>query len=176
MDEITQALFLAARQGNVPVLEEIFPLIDNVDRRDDRGFTPLIIAAYNNQPEAVAALLKAGAHPDLADKGANTALMGASFKGHADVARILIGHGASLDAQHGNGGTALMFASMFGRNELVELLLAHGAATDIKDARGFTALDLALQQNNMPAAEYIQNYQSKRPIATLPNFSKSNLQ
>lgn len=52
MDEITQALFVASRQGNVPVLKEIFALKDDLDVVDEKGFTPLIIAAYNNQPEA----------------------------------------------------------------------------------------------------------------------------
>ncbi|RZJ60691.1 MAG: ankyrin repeat domain-containing protein, partial [Flavobacterium sp.] len=109
MDEITQALFSAARQGNVPVLKEIFRIKEDLNVKDDKGFTPLIIAAYNNRPEAVLALLEAGADVNEADYGGNTALMGASFKGYGDVVRILISSGADLDAQHGNGGTALMF-------------------------------------------------------------------
>lgn len=171
MNEITQALFAAARQGNVPVLQEIFPLIDNVDVRDERGFTPLIIAAYNNQPGAVAALLDAGADPNLADSSGNTALMGASFKGHAGVACVLVTRGSSLDAQHGNGGTALMF----GRNNVVELLLEYGASADVTDVRGLTALDLALQQGNSAAADALQQHAAKQQMTNLSDTSNYNL-
>ena len=106
MDEITNALFAASRQGNVPVLEEIFLIKKELDVRDERGYTPLIIAAYNNQPGATLALLKAGANPDAADASGNTALMGACFKGHAAIVKILLENGATVDACHGNGGTA----------------------------------------------------------------------
>ncbi len=165
MDEITQALFAASRQGNVPVLMEIFGVRENLDVQDEKGFTPLIIAAYNNRPEAVAALLEAGADPNATDNGGNTALMGAAFKGYTEVANVLISKGADLDAQHGNGGTALMFAAMFGRNEVVDLLLGSGADRDIRDVRGMTAFDLAMQQRNteggakLKGDEMMKNYQ-----------------
>ena len=157
MDDITNALFSASRQGNVPVLKEVFEIINDVNVTDERGYTPLIIAAYNNQPEAVQALLDAGAAIDAKDHSGNTALMGACFKGYTDVATLLIDKGANLNAQHGNGGTALMFAAMFGRNEIVKLLLQKGADTTIKEANGLTALDLAHQQRNADGAALLSN-------------------
>ena len=55
-----------------------------------RLVTPLIIAAYNNQPEVVALLLKLGADIDAADSAGNTALMGASFRGYQPVVQQLL--------------------------------------------------------------------------------------
>lgn len=156
MNDITNALFSASRQGNVPVLNEIFTLIENVDVIDERGYTPLIIAAYNNQPEAVKVLLYAGADSNATDGSGNTALMGACFKGYPEIAQLLINNGADINAQHGNGGTALMFAVMFGRNEMIDVLLDNGADIAIKDKRGLSALDIAHQQHNSTAVELLQ--------------------
>ncbi|MFL9836677.1 ankyrin repeat domain-containing protein [Flavobacterium sp. ST-75] len=155
MTDITPALFAAARQGNVPVLKEIISSYGNVliDSKDDRGYTPLIIASYNNQPGAVEFLLQSGADPNVADNGGNTALMGAAFKGYSTIGEILLEYGANINAQHCNGGTALMFAVLFGRNDMVNLLLEKGADHTITDSRGHTALDLARQQRNQVAAD-----------------------
>jgi ankyrin repeat protein len=159
MDEITQALFAPSRQGNVLVLKEIFLRKDNLDVYDEKGFTPLIIAAYNNQAEAVKALLDAGVDSNKADHSGNTALMGVCFKGYADIARLLIERGANINAQHGNGGTALMFAAMFGRNGIVDLLIERGADSTLTDLRGFSAADHAAQQGNSAAVAKLQTRQ-----------------
>jgi len=156
MNDITNALFSASRKGNVPVLKEIFDIIKDVNVTDDKGYTPLIIAAYNNQPEAVTALLSAGAFIDATDGSGNTALMGACFKGYAEVAQLLLDSGANVNAVHGNGGTALMFAVMFGRNDMIDLLLDNGADVTIKDKRGLTVLEIAHQQRNTFAAEKLE--------------------
>ena len=162
MDDITKALFSASRQGNVPVLKEIFALINNVDVIDERGYTPLIIAAYNNQYDAVKALLYAGADINATDGSGNTALMGACFKGYEDVAQLLIANEADVNAMHGNGGTALMFAIMFGRNNMIDLLLDNGADILIKDKRGLSVLDIANQQQNTFAAEKMERMMAQQ--------------
>ncbi|WP_223845587.1 ankyrin repeat domain-containing protein [Flavobacterium selenitireducens] len=156
MDQITQALFAASRQGNVPVLNEIFELTRELDVRDEKGYTPLILAVYNNQIEAAGALLDAGADIDAADAHGNTALMGACFKGHTEVAGLLVKRGVALDSRNGNGGTALMFAAMFQRVDIIKLLLDSGANKELLDSRGLSALDHANLQGNSAAAEKLR--------------------
>lgn len=125
MDNQITPIINAARSGDVNLLSSLVTP-KNINDRDEKGYTPLIIACYNHQPDAAAWLLQNGADVNAADFGGNTALMGACFKVYADIAQLLIIIGARLDLQHGNGGTALMFAAMFGRNELVKLLLDNG--------------------------------------------------
>ncbi|WP_031526508.1 ankyrin repeat domain-containing protein [Dyadobacter crusticola] len=156
MENYTQVIIHAARLGNVPVLQELVDLKTDVNCRDEKGYTPLIVACYNNQLEAARFLIESGADVNGADYGGNTALMGAAFKGYVDIANLLIDKGAHLDQQHGNGGTALMFATMFGRNDLVKLLISRGASTSILDARGLSVYDLAAQQNNQEALNILE--------------------
>ncbi|MGB4398466.1 MAG: ankyrin repeat domain-containing protein, partial [Daejeonella sp.] len=83
--EITPEVIIhAARQGRADVLEEIIKTGASLDVRDDKGYTPLIIACYNNQYNAAKFLLDHGAEINDYDHGGNTALMGAAFKGYMD--------------------------------------------------------------------------------------------
>ncbi|MBO7412014.1 MAG: SUMF1/EgtB/PvdO family nonheme iron enzyme, partial [Ottowia sp.] len=61
------ALFYAAMNGNVPMIEALLRAGAAVNARSDSGGTALIEAASNGQPEAVRALLAAGADAKLKD-------------------------------------------------------------------------------------------------------------
>ena len=60
-----------------------------INFQDDKGYTPLIIACYNNKYDAAKLLLDAGAFVDAQDFGGNTALMGVSFKGYSEIAKLV---------------------------------------------------------------------------------------
>ena len=146
MTQTTQIIIHASRIGNIEVLQELIRLETDLNVRDEKGYTPLIIACYNNQYRAAKLLLDSGADVNAQDYGGNTALMGVAFKGYKDIAEMLIAQGARLNLRHGNGGTALMFAAMFGRNDVLQLLLHHGADRTLTDSRGLSVFDLAAQQ------------------------------
>jgi len=87
---INELIIPAARKGEIAVLQELFARNVDVNHRDLKGYTPLIIACYNNQLEAAKLLINNGANLDAADEGGNTALMGVSFKGYIEIAQLLI--------------------------------------------------------------------------------------
>jgi len=53
-----------------------------------KGQTALLLAARQNQPEAVSALLKAGARVDAQDSQGNTPLHEAARSNHVDVMQV----------------------------------------------------------------------------------------
>jgi uncharacterized protein len=139
----------ACRSGEVADVTkmcELFPEL--INESDSKGFTPLIIAAYNNQPEVVAILLQAGADSTIGDRNGNTALMGALFKGYDAIAHKLLDAGADPNVQNEQGATALTFAATFHRNQLAQRLLQAGADKNIADRFGKTPLDHARVQDN----------------------------
>jgi protein DGCR14 len=89
-------------------------------------------AAELGRAGAVAALLEAGAPPDLTDESGGTPLMAAAWDGHLEVARLLLDAGADPDIlleDHCHGGdpevvgrSALFFALAKGHRELIDLL------------------------------------------------------
>jgi ankyrin repeat protein len=82
-------LFLAARDGDLPKLNELLDsgIDPNALLRDE--WTALMIASLNNHPQVVAALLRRGAYPDAQNATGWTALMIAERKGHREVAALL---------------------------------------------------------------------------------------
>jgi len=113
MDKL-DTLINAARTGDTETLKKMIKEGIDLNQKDEKGYTPLIIACYNNKLDAATLLLESGANIDASDFGGNTALMGVSFKGYPLIAKLLLDKGANPDLQHGNGGTAMMFAAMSG--------------------------------------------------------------
>jgi len=126
-------------------------------KRDRRGSTPLILAAYYNQAEIVEFLLQGGVEVDEKDASGNTALMGVCFKGYQEVARKLIEAGADVNTRNAMGGTCLIFAITFNREDIAKLLIKHGADINAKDARGQTALDHARMQGLHSLINLLEN-------------------
>lgn len=82
----------------------------NLISRD--GFTPLMLAAGNGVPEAIPALLGAGAKLEIRDSNHGlTAYLHTAFVGDLASARILAEAGADLGAMSDDGKTAAMLAA-----------------------------------------------------------------
>jgi len=152
-------VFDASRRGDVTALQtahEADPA--SVNTRDEKGFTPLILAAYNDQPAVVEFLLQKGADVNAQDRAGNTALMGVCFKGYKEIAKKLIDGGADVNLRNANGAPALTFAATFGQLQIAEWLLRNGAQSNLPDSRGKTSLDHAIIQENEEMIELIQRY------------------
>jgi hypothetical protein len=87
-----QTIFEVSRNGDLEKLKELYAS-DNaiINTADSKGFTPLILAAYNEQDEIVTYLLENGSDVNAKDLSGNTALMGVCFKGYFDTQRHRLG-------------------------------------------------------------------------------------
>lgn len=162
MEENQLAYFFdACRRGDGDDVKKICELLPHlINTPDSKGYSALIIAAYNNQPEIVNLLLENGANVNAADAAGNTALMGACFKGFPEIAEILVQSGADVNQRNLQGAPALTFAATFGQLAIAELLLKNGAVTNLPDSRGKTALDHAHLQENTSMISLLQSYPS----------------
>ena len=109
----------AARQGDVSTLRTLLeaePELANV--RTEQGESPLLIAAYHQQPEAVAVLAE----------HARLDVFEAAVVGRADrLDELLSAEPKLVRARTPDGWTALHLAAFFGPPASTERLLAHGA-------------------------------------------------
>ncbi len=110
-----------ARQGETAALATTLRQGLDVNLRDAKGNTLLMIAAYQGRAETVAMLLKAGAQVDLRNEKGQTPLGGVAFKGHVDIARMLLDAGADPLGDQG-GSTPADFATLAGKTEILALL------------------------------------------------------
>jgi ankyrin repeat protein len=126
-------VFEAAALGDAARLEEL--LREDSERAkapSADGFTALHYAAFFGSPEAVRALVAAGA--DVEARSTNeefapeaTPLHSAAAAGRHDNAQALLEAGADPNARQHGGFTPLMQAEQRGDLDLAELLIGHGA-------------------------------------------------
>jgi len=153
----------AAKLGRTDILKILIDQKADLDIKNNRGFTPLILAAYYGHAEAVGLLIESGANPCITDEEGmgNNALMGVAFKGYDSIAETLLKTACDVNARNKSGQTALMMAALFGRTAQIEMLLAAGARTDIADFEGRTAHSVARAQGHEIIARKLAPKQAK---------------
>lgn len=124
---------------------------------DDKGRTPLHLAAFNGQGEVVALLIRKGAEVDRRETHYDlTPLHMAAWKGQAEAARLLLEAGADINARERDNETPLFYAATADSIETVDLFLARGADLhDTQSKAGNTPLSLAIERGQNRIAEHL---------------------
>jgi len=146
MDASTE-LFDAIRGGDAARVQALVAADRGiVNRRNERGHSPVLIAQYHHKHDVVAVLLAAGPDLDIFD----AASVGATGR----VAELLDRDPALATAYSGDGFYPLGLAAFFGHLETARLLLARGA--DVKqvsrNSMKVQALHSALAGNHREVA------------------------
>jgi ankyrin repeat protein len=151
-----QRLLAAAKSGNLPGMSTLMNDFPRLDVRDERGNTPLILAASENQIAASRMLINYGAEIDIRGENGFTALHVAAYFGHVDTVALLISHGANIEnrlnpdpGKVGAAGTPLWSAVRNGHENMVKLLIAAGADVDAKDGDQNPLLVYAVSLGNL---------------------------
>lgn len=127
-----EALILrAARSGDLGSIAREILAGTNLEEKNHRGYSPLMLAVYNGHYDVALLLIEAGADVNSADKGGNSILMGAAFKGHADIVHLLLKTGAYVTQKNYAHQTALDFAKTFGRKDVIPLLEQHARSLNV---------------------------------------------
>lgn len=147
----------AAKTNNIELVKEYRKYGGNLNIQDEKGYSPLIYAAYYGHDDLVSYLIAQGAEPCLEDKRGNTALMGAIFKGNLKSAYILMNSECSIQHENKAKQNALMYAALFDRKEIVKALMKKGLKANQKDHSGESAISLAEKQMNHSMLEILQS-------------------
>ena len=109
--------------------------------RDARGRTPLLLATTLNRVAMAEALIRAGADVNAKDAIKDSPYLVAGAEGRVDILRMILASGrADLNSTNRYGGTALIPAAEKGHPEAVALLIEAGIAIDHVNDLGWTAL------------------------------------
>ncbi|XP_005368470.1 ankyrin repeat domain-containing protein 27 isoform X1 [Microtus ochrogaster] len=144
--------------------------------RDDRGQTPLHVAALCGQASLIDFLVSKGAIVNATDYHGSTPLHLACQKGFQSVTLLLLHYKASTEVQDNNGNTPLHLACTYGHEDCVKALVYYDVQAcrmDIGNEKGDTALHIAarwgyqsiietLLQNGAPTE--IQNRLKETPL------------
>lgn len=119
---VEQPEFTWAREGNRLALADFFRKGGSVNTKNHKGYSLLMLAAYNDHWSTCAWLLQKGADVNSIDISGNSVLMGTCFKGHLRIIKLLLSSGADPFMQNCYGMTALDLAKAFDRLEVVRIL------------------------------------------------------
>jgi ankyrin repeat protein len=125
-EESRTALFFAAENGHLEVVNFLIRNKANVNLTDDFRHTPLFVSAGEGNVEVVKSLISNNAMVDRCDYHGFTSLMHASLGGHTEVVKILLLNKAELERE-AFGHTALKFAVTNEYPDVVDFLLSSGA-------------------------------------------------
>lgn len=126
-----------------------------VEHRNAKGESPLMMAAFKGKPELVRRLIERQA--EVNKPGWAPLHYAATHPGENSVAvvRLLLEHHAYIDAESPNRSTPLMMAAHYGHPRVVRLLLEEGADPLLKNEQGLSAIDFARRADRADAAEAI---------------------
>nr|XP_043892549.1 ankyrin repeat domain-containing protein 12 isoform X1 [Solea senegalensis] len=119
---------------------------DKINKRNERGETPLHMAAIRGDAKQVKELISLGADVNVKDFAGWTPLHEACNLGYFDVAKVLIAAGAEVNTQGLDDDTPLHDASSSGHKDIVKLLLRHGGNAYQANKRGERPVDVADSQ------------------------------
>eukprot|EP00919_Chromeraceae_sp_WS-2016_P003590 GHVR01008694.1.p1 GENE.GHVR01008694.1~~GHVR01008694.1.p1 ORF type:complete len:123 (+),score=13.34 GHVR01008694.1:185-553(+) len=85
----------------------------NVNAKDNKGITPLIVASIEGHLDVIKLLIDKGADVNDRDNIGTTPLICASNKGHLAVVQLLIDKGAEVKDRHNVSVTTFVFTTHF---------------------------------------------------------------
>ena len=158
-------IFEAAVLGKVDRIDEILKATPaRVSEHAPDGFTPVALAAFFGQIEAVKRLIAAGADVNAAAKNPLkvAALHAAVAGGKLEIVRAVLEAGGDPNAQQQAGFRPIHEAGIKANRALAELLLKHGADPSLTSDDGKSAIDLAREKGHGEFADWLSTQRPAR--------------
>jgi len=179
-----RTILLVAEQNPAECNKLIKSLRDNIDLKNDQDDTLLAISLYDQMPNVVSALIKAGANVNYYDRYCqSTFLMICAWNDYKDLAAILLDGGADINTTQDIYGTALGVATLNNNADFVKLLIDYGADVNMLGDYSKSPLEIAVENDNIQITKMLinaganTNTQSVLPFSSLHVAAKhSNLE
>lgn len=142
---VTQlSLFQASERRNPETLKLLLKAGMNPNVRDEKEWTPLMVASFEGSEDIALILIQHGASVMAKDRGGYTPLHWAALGGFTSVVKLLIQKSADVSARTNYGITPLIQATAKGHFEVSKVLLEAGAKPNEPSDEGWTALHKAV--------------------------------
>ncbi|TDU40465.1 hypothetical protein BXY82_2514 [Gelidibacter sediminis] len=116
------SLLKAVSERNVERVAQLLKSQPDLEVKDHKGRTPLMLATYNNDNTIAEMLMASGADVNAQDNMLNSPHLYAGASGNLAILKMTLSHGARFDIYNRYGGTALIPAAEKRHLEVVKLL------------------------------------------------------
>lgn len=124
----------------------------NCNLADERGFTPIQIAAMSKNRIAIKVLMANGANPRQLSESGLYPIASAALYGNIDALRSLAEHCADFEPPNAGSISALEHSLLSCQFKATEYLILHGADVDCVDENQQSLLERLCQAGNVKAA------------------------
>ncbi|QUS56027.1 ankyrin repeat domain-containing protein [Pseudovibrio brasiliensis] len=162
-EEGDTAIIIAARRGDLSVLEHLVKLGADINLQDANKRDVLNIAITTRNPDLARRALDLGIDPAMVTSVyEGSALIYGSHQGAVEIVSMLIDAGAPLDHVNNLGWTALLEATILGDGSepyqaIVEKLVEAGANKTIADRNGSLPIDHARNKGHTEIVELLED-------------------
>ena len=154
----------------------------DIDRQDEFGLTPLMVALSKSNIPAICWFVENGAKVEQKDAKGHTPLQYAIVRKKYDSAACLMSYGVSLNELGPFGVTPLMQSILFKENELAKSIVSNGGIWNFDSRYTDLCLEIALQMDFVSAIESALEQGMKRdrkihgkwPMEWLSSYMESN--
>ncbi|WP_020522508.1 ankyrin repeat domain-containing protein [Catelliglobosispora koreensis] len=133
-------LLSAARAGDVAAAQEAIAAGAELEKRDERGRTPLLLAVTEDHVEVARLLVAAGADPDALDDQHDTPWLVTGVTGSVAMLEVLLPANPDMTIVNRYGGISVIPASERGHVEYVRRVVQTGVNVNHVNNLGWTAL------------------------------------
>jgi len=150
-------LMTVACKGELGKVKALIEIGANVDYREDRGDSVLMMSCWFGRTDVVATLLEHKADVHLKNETEQQAIHYASMKGHVKIIKMLMARGASIEEEDNKGYTPTMCAAQFGHAALLDYFKRQGADLFHKDHEQHSILHWTAYNKHALATTWILN-------------------
>ncbi|XP_071098527.1 uncharacterized protein [Haliotis cracherodii] len=146
-------LHLACEGGNKALVEYLLPTTD-INKRGNKGWTPVMNAAWKGRKDVFDFLVSKGADITLTDYDNDNILNLACGGGNKALVEYLL-RKTDINIRGNNGWTPVMNAAWSGKKDVFDFLVSKGADITLTDYDNDNILHLACEGGNKPLVEYL---------------------
>ncbi len=145
-EKVQNEFFKAIRLGKLSKVKANYNLGVNLNKSDESGYTPLMIAINGNHPDIIQWLLQRPLKLNYRDKLGNTVLHTAAAKGQLKTLVALANKIKNLDPVNHQGQTPLILAIINGSRESAQWLINKDTNPSHKDKFNKSAITYSKQK------------------------------
>ena len=150
-----ETLLEAATMGHEDCLRAVLAEGVDVNTKNEKDNTALILASYNDNLSCVETIIKEGADVNQSNEFNNSALNYAAAGGYEGIVQALVEAGANVNTLGYSKSTPLMWAAEGGNEICVQSLIRGGADVNIRDKEQCTALIMAATKGSQECVDLL---------------------